>query len=120
MTGLLLKLIITPLGIVVSSWILPNVQFAAWYQPILLGAVLAVIGYMGELVFLGRKTKGFVLAMDFVISAVGIYIGAWVFANTGVTLLGAILTAVILVITEIFQHNWLINSGRIKKEGILR
>ncbi|WP_404459421.1 DUF2512 family protein [Oceanobacillus kapialis] len=120
MTGLLLKLIITPLGIVVASWILPNVEFASWYQPILLGALLAVIGYIGELTFLGRNTKGFVLAMDFIISAVGIYIGAWAFANTGVTPLGAILTAVILVITEIFQHNWLIQSGRIKREGIFK
>ncbi|WP_042223632.1 DUF2512 family protein [Oceanobacillus manasiensis] len=120
MTGMLLKLIITPLGIIIASWLLPNVQFAYWYQPILIGALLAVIGYTAELMLLSKKTKGSVLALDFVISAVGIYIGAWVFANTGVTPLGAILTAVLLVITEIFQHNWLIQSGKIKREGILR
>ncbi|WP_099158310.1 DUF2512 family protein [Virgibacillus ndiopensis] len=116
MTGLIVKLIISPIAIILASWIFPNVDFAYWYQPIIIGVVLAVIGYFMEVAMLREDTNWLSTIMDFAASTLIIYFGAMFFADSEVTFWGAALTGAILAVTEIFQHNWLLQSGRVRKD----
>ncbi|MGP4107147.1 DUF2512 family protein [Virgibacillus sp. L01] len=119
MTGLVVKLLVCPIGLFLAAWIFPNVDFGYWYQPIILGVVLAFVGYFMERIMLREETNWLSTFMDFVASTVIVYFGAMLFADTEVTFLGAILTGALLAVTEIFQHNWLLDSGRVKKETVV-
>ncbi|HLR51344.1 MAG TPA: DUF2512 family protein [Candidatus Avamphibacillus sp.] len=116
MMGLVVKLIVAPVGIILASWIFPNVNFANWYQPIILGIVAAIIGHLMEVAMLRKNTNVMTLIADFVVSSAIVYFGAMFFMNSYVTFWGALLTGALLGVTEIFQHNWLLHSGRAKKE----
>lgn len=116
MSGFIVKLIVCPIGIILASWIFPNVNFAAWYQPIIIGVVLAVIGYYMEVGMLRKNTNWVSTAIDFVVTTLVVYFGAMLFNGTHVTFWGAVLTGIIIGITEIFQHYWLLGSGRVDKE----
>ncbi|MFD1038637.1 DUF2512 family protein [Virgibacillus byunsanensis] len=118
MTGLIIKLLVCPIGVILASWIFPNVNFANWYQPIIIGVVLAVVGYAMEYLLLREETNWLSVLMDFAASAIIVYIGAGFFIGADVTVWGAILTGALLAVTEIFQHNWLLRSGRIRKEQV--
>src|SRR5699024_2169005 len=99
-----------------ANGIFPNVNFANWYQPIILGIVAAIIGYLMEVAMLRENTNVMTLIADFVVSSAIVYFGAMFFMNSYVTFWGALLTGALLGVTEIFQHNWLLHSGRAKKE----
>lgn len=120
MTGLIVKLFVCPIGIYVASWVFPNVGFGYWYQPIILGVVLAFVGYFMERAMLREETNWFTIGMDFIASTLIIYFGAMLFAGTAVTFLGAVLTGIVLAITEIFQHNWLLEHDRVENEKTVR
>ncbi|SEQ27579.1 Protein of unknown function [Virgibacillus subterraneus] len=117
MTGLVVKLLICPIGLFLASWVFPNVEFGYWYQPIILGVVLAFVGYFMERILLREETNWLSVFMDFVATTLIVYFGAMLFVDTRITFFGSILTAALLAVTEIFQHNWLLDSGRIKKEN---
>jgi hypothetical protein len=118
MTGLVVKLLVTPIGIILASWIFPNVNFAYWYQPIIIGVSLAFVGYAMELAILNENTNWLSVFIDWGVSAVVIYFGSLFFVDTFVTFWGAVLTGALLAVTEIFQHNWLLNSGRARKKAV--
>lgn len=118
--GLVVKLIVTPIGIILASWIFPNVNFANWYQPIMLGVIAAIIGYFLEVLMLREDTNWMMTIIDFVLSSAIIYFGARFFAESYVTFWGALLTGALLAVTEIFQHNWLLESSRAEKDGAVR
>lgn len=116
MTGLVVKLLVCPIGIMIASWIFPNVNFSSWYQPILIGLALAVVGYVMELLFFREDTKWLMLFLDFILTTAGVYFGAMLFIGADVTFWGAVLTGILIAVTEIFQHNWLLASGRVRKD----
>jgi len=43
---LIVRLLVNPIGIIIASWIFPNVNFLRWYEPIVLGVVYAPIEYL--------------------------------------------------------------------------
>ncbi|MDC3413437.1 YndM family protein [Aquibacillus sp. 3ASR75-11] len=118
MSGLLVKLVTCPVIVVLSSWLFTNVNFAYWYQPIILGVILAVVGYVMEVFLLKEGTIWVSTMLDFAVSVLLVYYVAIAFQNTVVTFWGAVLTAVLLSISEIFQHSWLVKSNRTRKEPI--
>ncbi|GGB33071.1 DUF2512 family protein [Virgibacillus dakarensis] len=118
MSGFIVKLIVCPVGIILASWIFPNVDFAYWYQPIIIGVVLAVIGYFMEVWMLRENTNWLSTAIDFIVASLVVYFGAMLFVDTNVTFWGAVLTGLLIGITEIFQHYWLLQTGRAQKEPV--
>src|SRR5690625_6550498 len=76
MTGLIVKLIVCPIGIIFASWIFPNVNFAYWYQPIILGVVLAFVGYFMEVLMLREETNWLSTLIDFIVATAIVYFGA--------------------------------------------
>lgn len=116
MSGFIVKLIVCPVGIILASWIFPNVDFALWYQPIVIGVVLAVIGHFMEVFMLRENTNWISTALDFFIATLVVFYGAQLFMGAHVTFWGAVLTGIVIAVTEIFQHYWLLQTGRAENE----
>jgi uncharacterized membrane protein YeaQ/YmgE (transglycosylase-associated protein family) len=114
MLGLIVKLIVCPLTVILASVIFPNVNYTAFYQPIIVGLILAVSAHMMEVFLLKRGTFWISTIADFIAATIIVYVVS-LFQVATVTFLGAILTAILLTITEIVQHQWLIRSGRTQK-----
>jgi uncharacterized membrane protein len=110
-----MKLVICPLTVIASSYLFPNVNYASLYQPIILGFILAVAGVMMEYLFLREGTVWLSTAMDFAASVLIVYFVSQFFVGAAVTFFGAILTGLLLAVTEYFTHNWLIRTGRTQK-----
>src|SRR5699024_11705160 len=100
---LVVKLIVAPVGIILASWIFPNVNFANWYQPIILGIVAAIIGHLMEVAMLRKNTNVMTLIADFVVSSAIVYFGAMLFMTSYVTFWVALLIDALLGLTEIFH-----------------
>jgi hypothetical protein len=114
MLGLIIKLVICPFTVWFASIIFPNVNYTALYQPIIVGLILAVSAHMMEILLLKRGTFWVSTVADFMAATLIVYFVS-LFQVATVTLFGAILTAILITITEIIQHRWLIQSGRTKK-----
>lgn len=115
MTGFIVKIFMCPIIVIISAYLFANVNYPAIYQPIIVGLVLAVVGHMMELMLLRRGTFWVSTIADFVASTLIVYFVSLLFAGTYVSFLGAVLTAVLLSISEYFQHLWLLGSGRTQK-----
>lgn len=115
MAGFIIKLFMCPIIVIVSAYLFPNVDYPAIYQPIIVGLVLAVIAHMMELMLLKRGTFWISTVADFIAATLIVYFVSLLFTGTVVTFLGAVLTGILLAISEYFQHLWLIGSGKTQK-----
>lgn len=114
MAGLLVKLIVCPLTVMLAAYIFPNVNYTALYQPIIVGLILALSAHMMEVFLLKKGTFWMSTFMDFIAATLIVYFVS-LFQLATVTFFGAILTALLLTLTEFVQHRWLIRSGRTQK-----
>ena len=115
MNSFLLKIIVCPISLIVLWWLLPNIEYGAYYQPIIVGLVLAVAGVLMEYLFLKKGTLWTSVAMDFVASVLLVYfISNW-FPTANVTFFGAILVGLVLGVIEYFTHRWLLRQGKTRK-----
>jgi uncharacterized membrane protein HdeD (DUF308 family) len=114
MLGLLVKLIVCPLTVMVAWFLFENVNYNAFYQPVIVGLLLAIAGHLMEVFLLKNGTFWITTSVDFIAATLIVYYVSLYQAAT-VTFFGAILTAALLVLTEIVQHRWLIRTGRTQK-----
>lgn len=115
MAGLITKIFVCPITVVISAFLFTNVDYAAIYQPIIVGLVLAVAAHMMEVMILRKGTLWMSTVMDFIAATLIVYFVSLLFAGAAVSFLGAVLTAILISITEYFEHQWLIKSGRTEK-----
>lgn len=115
LTSLFLKLILVPVIVLLSDFLIANVFYPSFYQPIIVGIVLAVVGHVMENVLLRRGTLWVTTALDIVASSIILYVSVYFFPGSRMTLDGALLTALFLGITEYFYHLWLIRSERVEE-----
>lgn len=115
MTGLIIKLIVGPIVVLLSTFLFKDVYYPSFYQPIIVGIALAVAAHAMEVVFLRRGTFWISNIMDFIAATAIVYISSYFFPGARVTWVGAALTAFLLTVTEYFQHLWLIRTGRTEK-----
>lgn len=115
MASFLLKILMCPIGVIVASWIFPNVQFESYVQPIIIGLILAVVGIIMEYMLLRKGTLWISTLLDFAATLIIVYAISNLFVGAEVTLLGAILTSVVITFLEYFNHLWLIRSGKTQK-----
>lgn len=118
MAGFVVKLVVCPIAVILASLLLPNVGFAFWYQPIIIGVVIAAVGYFMEVLMLKESTNWLTTLLDFVVASAIVYFGAALYAGSFATFWGAILTGALIGVTEIFQHSWLLHSGRAQKDPV--
>lgn len=115
MAGLLVKLIVSPIVLLLSAFLFRDVYYPSLYQPIFVGLVLAVAGHLMEVYLLKKTTFWFMLLMDYFTAAFIIYISSFFFLGSQITWTGAFLSAFLIAITEYFQHRWLIQTNRTVK-----
>ena len=115
MTGLIMKLIICPLVVYLADVLSNEVNYAALYQPILVGLILAALAHTMEVFFLKKETIWLSTGLDFVAAAAVLYISGLVIPGATVTFIGAIVTALVLTATEIAQHLWLTKKDKTEK-----
>lgn len=115
MASLGIKIIMVPVGLIVASWLFPNVDYAEWHQPVALGLILAVLGVLMEYLILKKGTLWLSTLADFAVSALVIYYVSNVFDGAVVTFFGSLLAAALLAVAEHFLHRWLIRTGRTLK-----
>lgn len=114
MTGFIMKIILLPLVVAICSGIFGNVDYVSWYQPIVIGVVLAIIGQIMEAIMLNRRTTVMMDIADFIVSALVVYFVSQFLNGAYVTFWGAILTALVITLIEIPVHRWLVRSGRVE------
>lgn len=114
MKGLFVKLIACPTIVYTSGLIFTQVYFPAWYQPVLLGIVLAVMAHVMEMVLFHPGRVWVMTALDFMGAAVLVYAAGLVFPAASITVIGAVLTALLLAISELIQHMWLVSSEAVR------
>lgn len=107
--GLLLKVIVVPAIVLISDFLIASVFYPAYYQPILVGVVLALIGHLLDKMFLRPGTLWATTALDIAAFAIVLYLSAYFFPGARMPLDGALLTALFLGLTEYYYHRWLID-----------
>lgn len=117
MAGFLVKLVVCPTTVIISDLIFPQVYYPSIFQAILVGIILAVGAHTMEIMLLKKGTFWISTVMDFLAAAIIIFIVSKLLPGSIVTLIGALLTAFLLSITEYFQHLWILRTGRNKKSG---
>ncbi|WP_077618785.1 DUF2512 family protein [Bacillus sinesaloumensis] len=115
MRNLLMKIILLPLIVALCSAVFDNVDLVAWYQPIGIGVLLAIIGHLMEKAILRRNTTVMTDIADFITAALVVYFLSLFYDGARVTFGGAILTALVITLVEIAMHRWLVRSGRTEK-----
>lgn len=118
MTSLLFKLITFPLGVLLASWLFPNVDYAAFYQPLLVGIIAAAVGVALEYVILRRGTLWISTFSDLIVGWVLIYmVSSLLFKGAYVTIWGALATSAIIAVVDYFIHYYLLKKGLAKKHA---
>lgn len=115
MTGLIMKLIICPFGLIVSNYLFADVYYPYTYQPIFIGIAIAILGHLIELFLLKPGTLLISTIADFLATFIIVYFSQFILPGASITLIGAALTSTLLALTEYFQHIYLIKSGKTKK-----
>ncbi|MDY0396603.1 DUF2512 family protein [Virgibacillus halophilus] len=118
MGGFILKIILCPVAVLFASWLLTNVTFSNWYQPIVLGIVIAIVGYFMEVLMLRKDTNWLATLLDFFMATAIVYFGSLMFVNSFVSFWGAVFTGLLVAATEVFQHYWLLHSGRVDEDAV--
>lgn len=113
MIGLIMKLIVCPVILLLSNYIL-GLQYTL-AQSLYVGFIIAIVGHMMEVLILKSGTLWISTISDFIVAFAIIYLSQFLLRNVAVTLLGALLIALILTVVEYFEHLFLIRAGKTKK-----
>ena len=103
MTGLIIKLIACPLAVEAEAEFQPNVNYLSLYQPVAVGALIAVAGQLAENLLL-RGSLLINLLVDFFVAMVAVYCSQFFFPDTYVTWGGASITAYLVALAEGLSH----------------
>jgi hypothetical protein len=116
LAGFLAKLIICPVVVVVSSLVFSErIHYNSIFHPVITGLVLAVLTHAIETYFLKPGRVLIIATTDFISSSLAVYLLSLVFAGSRVIFSGAVLTGILLALTEYFEHVFLVMRGRAQK-----
>jgi hypothetical protein len=115
LTSFFMKIIICPLVVALSSYILPNVNYSIHYQPVIIGLSLALAGTIMEFLFLRKGSLWTSTFLDFITAILLVYGGSLLLEGSVVTFLGAVIVATFLAFTEHFTHLYLLRSNKVLK-----
>lgn len=112
MDGLLVKLLVSPLLVVVADALFQEVNFANLYQSVGVGFVLAIAGTFLDRAILVPGSLWMTTAIDFIIGFLIVYGSIIFLPNAQITAMGAGFVAIFFGVGEYLQHTWLIRTGR--------
>lgn len=100
--GAVMRFVVTAVVLMITAWIVPGFRIGSFGSAVLLALVIAVVGWLVENL-VGREVTPFGRGIvGFLLSAVVIYIAQFVVAESRVTLLGALLAALVIGIFDLF------------------
>lgn len=112
--GLLVKLLVSPVMVVLADALFPEVYYSSLYYSIGVGFVLALAGYWLERQILQPGTLWMNTAADFILGFVIVYASNLILPNAArITPMGAGFVAIFFGVAEYLQHGWLIRTGRV-------
>lgn len=101
--GTIVRFIVSALVLMLVGWLLPGISVNGFMGALLAAVVIAVLGYLAELI-LGEKispqSRGIV---GFIVAAVVIYLAQFIVPNyLSVNILGALLAALVIGVIDAF------------------
>ncbi|WP_438431735.1 phage holin family protein [Gorillibacterium sp. sgz500922] len=100
--GAVMRFVVTAVVLMITAWLVPGFRIGSFGSAVLLALVIAVVGWLVENL-VGREVTPFGRGIvGFLLSAVVIYIAQFVVAGSRVTLLGALLAALVIGIFDLF------------------
>lgn len=100
--GHVVRFIVSALILMVVGWLVPQFTVGGFGSALLLALIIAVLGWIIESVF-GTKVTPFGRGIvGFLVSALVIYIAQFLISGVRVTVLGALLAALVIGIIDLF------------------
>jgi hypothetical protein len=121
MAELLLKLLVCPIVVLLVDILSGDVDYQAVYQPLAVGLFIAVAGRFME--YFSLKAKTLVISVwissviDFVIAFAVVYFSQYLYLGSRITFFGALVTALMIAVTEYFQHVIFLSRSLREKDG---
>lgn len=96
------RFVVAALVLMVVGWIVPQFSVGGFWSALLLALVIALFGWIVEGIF-GRKATPFGRGIvGFLVSALVIWVAQFVVSGVSVSILGAILAALVIGIIDLF------------------
>lgn len=100
--GHIVRFIVAALVIMVVGWIVPNFSVGGFWSALFLALVIALAGWIIEGIF-GKKVTPFGRGIvGFLVSALIIWLAQFIVGGVSVTVIGAILAALVIGIIDLF------------------
>lgn len=100
--GHVVRFIVAALVLMFVGWILPNFSVGGFWSALLLALVIALLGWVVEGIF-GKRINPFGRGIvGFIVSALIIWIAQFIVGGVSVTVIGAILAALVIGIIDLF------------------
>lgn len=100
--GTIVRFIVSALVLMVVSWIIKGFFVGGFWSALFLALIIAVLAFVVESLFKTRITPFGRGIVGFVTSVVIIYVSQFLVSGVRITLLGAILAALIIGIVDLF------------------
>lgn len=96
------RFVVIALVLMVVGWIVPQFTVGGFWSALILALVIALLGWVVEGIF-GKKATPFGRGIvGFIVSAVVIWVAQFVVSGVSVSILGAILAALVIGIIDLF------------------
>lgn len=109
-----IKLIVSPMLVVLADAWFPEVNYASLYHAIGVGFVLALAGQWLDRMMLVPGRLWMTTALDLIIGFLVVSLSLFVLPTAQVTFLGAGFVAIFFGLAEYVQHRWIIHTNRRK------
>lgn len=100
--GHLVRFVVSALVLMFVGWIVPRFSVGGFWSAFFLAIVIAVVGWIVEGIF-GRRITPFGRGIvGFLVSALIIWVAQFIVGGVSVTLLGALLAALVIGLIDLF------------------
>jgi len=113
--GHVVRFIVSAIVLMVVGWIVPQFSVGGFWSALLLALVIALLGWVIEGIFGKRVTPFGRGIVGFIVSALVIYIAQFIVGGVSVTILGAILAALVIGIIDLFIPVSAFNAAKDRK-----
>ncbi|MGI5882817.1 MAG: phage holin family protein [Dethiobacteria bacterium] len=100
--GLIVRFIVSALVLMLVSFLLPGFALLSFGQALIAAVVIAVLGFVVESLFGKRVSPQNRGIVGFLTAAVVIYISQFIVPGMSITVLGALLAAIIIGVVDLF------------------
>lgn len=113
--GAIVRFIISAIVLLIVGWIVPNFSVGGFWSALFLAIAIAVIGWIVEGIF-GKKVSPFGRGIvGFLSSALVIWLAQFIVGGVHVTLIGAIVAALVIGIIDLFVPISMFNENNRRK-----